>query len=100
VAWPTDALEDWERALSAAARSAVDDAAQDVRRRWPGLAVETATPSATPALALEEASRASSLVVVGAHGGGVLGRLVLGSVSRSVLHHAACPVAVVRSRPE
>jgi nucleotide-binding universal stress UspA family protein len=49
-----------------------------------------------PGLALEEASRNSDLVVVGARGANVLERAVLGSVSRTVLHHAACPVAVVR----
>lgn len=35
------------------------------------------------------------LVVIGAHGWGRLGRLVHGSVSTYVLHHAAVPVLVV-----
>ena len=35
------------------------------------------------------------LVVIGAHGWGRVGRLLHGSVSTYVLHHAACPVLVV-----
>lgn len=38
----------------------------------------------------------ASLVVVGAHGWGAIRRLVFGSVSTGVLHHAPCPVLVVR----
>ena len=36
------------------------------------------------------------VIVVGAHGRGALGRLLLGSVSEHVVRHAPCPVLVVR----
>jgi nucleotide-binding universal stress UspA family protein len=36
------------------------------------------------------------LVVVGSHGWGVVRRALFGSVSTGVLHHAACPVLVIR----
>ena len=36
------------------------------------------------------------LVVVGSRGNGPIARLVLGSVSEAVVHHATCPVLVVR----
>jgi nucleotide-binding universal stress UspA family protein len=37
----------------------------------------------------------ADLVVVGSHGRGVLKRMVVGSVSEHVVHHASCPVLVV-----
>lgn len=39
----------------------------------------------------------AELIVVGAHGWGPVKRLVLGSVSTGVTHHARCPVLVVRA---
>ena len=39
--------------------------------------------------------RDARLLVIGAHGWGRIGRLIHGSVSTYVLHHAACPVLVV-----
>ena len=40
------------------------------------------------------------LVVIGSHGSGFLKRVLLGSVSHHVLHHAPCPVLVVRERDD
>ena len=48
-----------------------------------------------PAKELVDASHDADLVVVGSRGGGGFGRLMLGSVSSQVIHHAACPVVVV-----
>lgn len=39
----------------------------------------------------------ADLVIVGSHGKGFVRRMVLGSVSTYVTHHAPCPVMVVRT---
>ncbi|WSA52168.1 universal stress protein [Nonomuraea fuscirosea] len=52
-----------------------------------------------PAQALIKAGETADLVVVGSRGLGGFTSAVLGSVSRSVLQHATCSVAVVRPRP-
>jgi nucleotide-binding universal stress UspA family protein len=44
---------------------------------------------------LIDASRDSDLLVVGSRGGGGFARLLLGSVTSQIVHHAACPVVVV-----
>ncbi|MEU7856033.1 universal stress protein [Nonomuraea sp. NPDC049141] len=53
-----------------------------------------------PAGALIRAATTADLVVVGSRGLGGFASAVLGSVSRAVLHHVTCPVAVVRRRQE
>jgi len=45
---------------------------------------------------LIDASADSDLVVVGSRGSGGFSKLMLGSVGSQVVHHAACPVVVIR----
>ncbi len=49
-----------------------------------------------PAKAILDAAESADLVVVGSRGHGGFTALLLGSVSRTVLQHAPCPVAVIR----
>jgi nucleotide-binding universal stress UspA family protein len=67
------------------------------REKYPDVTVHEQSPCVHPATALIEASSSADRVVVGSRGMGAIGSIVLGSVSRAVLHHAHSPVAVVRS---
>lgn len=66
------------------------------------LTVETRVLSGPVAATLvDEARRAAvDLVVISSHGLGGLGSRVFGSVAQKLLHHAPCPVLVVRSSPD
>jgi nucleotide-binding universal stress UspA family protein len=63
-----------------------------------GVACETVARDGIPGeeICRETAAREPRLVVIGAHGWGRIGRFVHGSVSTYVLHHAPCPVLIVR----
>ncbi|GAA3170812.1 universal stress protein [Nonomuraea roseoviolacea] len=66
------------------------------RERYPDVTVTCEVTRCPPVPALVAASTRAALLVVGSRGVGPVGSLLLGSVSRSVLHHARCTVAVVR----
>jgi nucleotide-binding universal stress UspA family protein len=71
------------------------------RDRFPEVPVTERVRYGRAARTLVEASADAQLVVVGARGRGGFAGLLLGSVSQAVLHHARCPVAIVRRpRPD
>lgn len=57
--------------------------------------VRTEVQRSAVAATLINASRNAQMVVVGSRGMGGIGRVVLGSVSSGLVHHAHCPVAIV-----
>jgi nucleotide-binding universal stress UspA family protein len=73
----------------------LDKAAARARRAFPAISVITRSERRDPASALIERSTGAELVVVGAHGKGLLARFLLGSVSHRVAAHACCPAVVV-----
>jgi nucleotide-binding universal stress UspA family protein len=62
----------------------------------PDLRVESKIVHMPAAEALIEQSRSAQLVAVGSRGRGGFMGLLLGSVSQALIHHAECPVAVIR----
>ena len=68
--------------------------------KYPDVVVHQHVLNAHPVEALVQHSRGAELVVVGSRGRGGFGGLLLGSVSQGVLHHAHCPVMVVRPSAE
>lgn len=68
------------------------------RERYPDVTVGQQVLSGETREVLIEASRNAQLIVVGARGHGGFSGMLLGSVSQALLHHAHCPVAVVRGR--
>lgn len=79
-----------------AQRQVVHDRVARFSEDYPQVKVVEDVQCAHPVDALTDASERADLLVVGSHGRGALGAVLLGSVSRGALHHAHCPVAVVR----
>ena len=79
------------------ARRSVEDAvakaAGEITGPAPEVTVSVATGEVTEELV--SASRDADMLVVGSRGSGGFSRLLLGSVSSQVVHHADCPVVVI-----
>lgn len=98
--WPVDSLygsvtdEDLARAKANAATML--SALEQRRGRRAQVPVNVDALVGQPAHALCAASADARALVVGSRGAGGFGRLLLGSVSTGVVHHARCPVVVIR----
>lgn len=66
------------------------------RERHPEVEVIEEVVHGHPVAVLRQAAAGAALLVVGSHGYGTLKGMVLGSVSQAMVHHAPCPLAVVR----
>ncbi|GAA0430708.1 hypothetical protein Aca07nite_39620 [Actinoplanes capillaceus] len=66
------------------------------RLKFPDVPVEVLLSHDTAAAVLNGVSHGSRLLVVGSRGHGVLAGTLLGSTGLQLLHHADCPVLIVR----
>ncbi|WP_433306196.1 universal stress protein [Actinoplanes sp. CA-030573] len=86
-------------AIPADERRSFDDLVDAWREKYPLLMISAEAVAEHPAAALTEASAGAGLLVVGSRGRGAFRGMLLGSVSRHLLRHAAGDVAIVhRSR--
>jgi nucleotide-binding universal stress UspA family protein len=101
LGWPVGALDaympEWQ--LEDGQRT-IDQARKTVSATLgesepPEIHTEMVYSSVLPALIA--ASKDASMIVAASQGLGALGRLLLGSVTTGLIHHAHCPVAVIHS---
>ena len=78
-------------------RKILDDALKTVEDATKGSPIEVTSEMVNghAVRTLVDLSKEAQLVVVGSRGRGALARVLLGSVSTGLVHHAHCPVAVI-----
>jgi nucleotide-binding universal stress UspA family protein len=79
------------------ATAALQEAVTEVGKEHPDVAIETRVVHGFPARVLPRMAADADLLVVGSHGRGAFAEALLGSVSHGCVHHAPCPVVVVRN---
>ena len=97
LAMPAGDLAGQLGAENEAAHSVLHDAVEEALGEGLGIEVEQKLVEGDAADALVAASESAELLVVGSHGRSGLKAALLGSVSRHVVAHAACPVVVVKA---
>ena len=99
--WPADYFEELRQTGLEAAKTVIDNAVRKLNEA-PDLKVTHEIIGGPPRqVIVEEAeSWGADLIVMGSRGLGAWNRLLLGSVSSAVVHHAKCSVEIVRmSKP-
>ncbi|PIE21022.1 MAG: universal stress protein UspA [Proteobacteria bacterium] len=92
------AFRDVDATISSAARDRLEEAAQAVRDRHPGLVIRTVVAAGYPAEHIVTAAREEGVdrIIVGSHGRRGLRRVFLGSVAERVVREADRTVTVVK----
>ncbi|MFV0495037.1 universal stress protein [Mycobacterium sp.] len=97
--WPPMPFPDtWASWQEDGGKKVLAEALETARQAVPasrGLVVNRELVFSAPVATMIEMSQEAELLVVGSAGHGAVARLLLGSVSASVVRHAHCPVAVV-----
>jgi nucleotide-binding universal stress UspA family protein len=97
LAMPAGDLAGQIGAENDAARISLDSIVAEALGSEPGVEVERKLVEGDAGDALVAESASAELLVVGSHGRSGLKAALLGSVSRHVVSHAACPVVVVKA---
>ncbi|GAA2717030.1 universal stress protein [Actinoplanes palleronii] len=80
----------------AAVRERLAEQVAPWQNKFPDVQVETSVSPDGAASVLVGVSRGAQLVIVGSRGHGVIAGTLLGSTGLQLLHHAACPVLIIR----
>ena len=99
---PTLADPELEEEIEAEQRAAQDDEVHELDALL-GIKAEHLVETGEPGPTICDVAEAvgAEIIVIGSHGHGWLKRVLMGSVSTHVLHHAPCPVLVMRTgQPE
>jgi len=78
------------------ARKILTDALNEVSSVEPDVVIRSCVVEGHPAEVLVRAARGADMLVVGSQGHGGFTAALLGSVSQYCVHHAPCPVLVIR----
>lgn len=101
---PTDFSEKLETSAREQAESFAEDAAKIIREHFPNAELDLTTQVSTgaPEQVVVETAKDwnADLIVVGSHGRGFWERMLLGSTTDALVHHAPCSVLVVRKKRE
>jgi nucleotide-binding universal stress UspA family protein len=97
---PAADYADASEAERAAAEEALDEALGRVLGAEAEVDIERKLLEGDAARVLEAEARDADLVVVGSRGRSGIAAVLLGSVSEHVVHHARCPVVVVKAARE
>jgi nucleotide-binding universal stress UspA family protein len=91
-----------EKAARREAEEAVEQGERQIHSLFPGISIDVTTKviDGSPSrVIVEEADEwKADLIVVGSHGHGFWSRVLIGSVSDSVVRHAHCSVLTVRKK--
>jgi len=78
------------------ANDSITELLADAVSQYPQVKVRTDFPAGYPAEILINASTEASMLVMGSHGVGGFADMRLGSIAHAVVHHARCPVMLLR----
>jgi nucleotide-binding universal stress UspA family protein len=96
---PGAAVDTLVHDLEQGAAEVLNRVVDDVAGPDPGVPIERRVVEGGAAAILVDVAVGADLLVVGSRGRGGFKGLLLGSVAQQCLHHAPCPVVVVRGEP-
>ncbi len=91
-----------EDSAKAQAEAFAAKAAEEISRNFPNVDSTIEVKKGSPEREILETAQEwnADLIVVGSHGRGFWGRILVGSTSNAILHHAPCSVLVIRRKGE